>query len=325
MATLDTVINSMLTRSRAKLIMASAISGTVSAYLHAKKRVVVEDGGPSITNPLIVGLNPNVTSMEYYDQVPVDQTNEFTTVEYTMSRVVGTLIISDQEEDENQGRAQIFKILKGKLMALDESISRQFSEYHTSVGTGTDPNGLGNLIPADPTTGSIGGISLATEPQWRPSAYDFNGTLTPENIEEAFDDILELDLNRGATTDSESKTKPTVIFAGRNIYRMHKAAARDKTTIQLSETGFGKKLINLGIVGTTHNGVPLLFDEKLAADDFYMVNDQFLTLHVLRGVNMRVKQLVAPWDTDATGRRVVWEGQLCSWRNYRTHAYGTNA
>lgn len=324
MPALDTVVHSMLERSRAKLIMASALSGTVSAYLHAKKRVVVEDGGPEISNPLIVGLNPNVTSMEYYDEVPVDQTNEFDTVTYNMSRVVGTLIISEQEQDENQGRAQIFKILKGKMMALEESISRQFSAYHTGVGTGTDPNGLGNLLPADPTTGTIGGISLATESQWRPSAYDFDGTLTPENIEEAFDDIIELDLNRGATTGAEQKSKPSVVFAGRNIYRMHKAAARDKTTIQLSESGFGKKLVNLGIVGTTHNGVPLLFDEKLGANQFYVVNDAFMTLHILRGVNMKVKQLVAPWNMDAIGRRVVWEGQLCSWRNYRTHAYGTN-
>lgn len=322
MATLDTVVNAMLTRSRAKLIMASAISGTVSAYLHAKKRVVVEDGGPSITNPLIVGLNPNVASMQYYDPVPVNQTNEFTTVAYTMSRVVGSLIISDQEEDENQGRAAIFKIIKGKIEALDESISRQFATYHTSVGTGTDPNGLGNLIPADPTTGSVGGISLATESQWRSSSYDFAGTLTPENIEEAFDDIIELDLNR--STDGQSSPRPTVIFAGRNIYRMHKAAARDKTTIQLGDTGTGKKLINLGIVGTTHNGVPLLFDEKLSANTAYFVNEEYLTLHVLRGVNMRIKQLVAPWNVDATGRRVVWEGQLCSWRQYRTHAYLTN-
>jgi hypothetical protein len=322
MPALDTVINAMLTRSRAKLIMASAISGTVSAYLHAQKRVIVEDGGPSITNPLIVGLNPNVTSMQYYDQVPVNQTNEFTTVLYSMSRVVGSLIISDQEEDENQGRAAIFKILKGKIMALDESISRQFATYHTSIGTGTDPNGLGNLIPADPTTGSVGGISLASEPQWRSSSYNFAGTLTPENIEEAFDDIIELDLNR--STDGQSSPQPTVIFAGRNIYRMHKAAARDKTVIQLGETGTGKKLINLGIVGTTHNGKPLLFDEKLNPNVAYFVNDEYLTLHVLRGVNMKIKQLVAPWDTDATGRRVVWEGQLCSWRQYRTHAYLTN-
>ena len=239
MPALDTVINAMLTRSRAKLIMASAISGTVSAYLHAKKRVIVEDGGPQISNPLIVGLNPNVTSMQYYDQVPVNQTNEFTTVNYNMSRVVGSLIISDQEEDENQGRAAIFKILKGKIMALDESISRQFATYHTSIGTGTDPNGLGNLIPADPTTGSVGGISLASEPQWRSSSYNFAGTLTPENIEEAFDDIIELDLNRGS--DGQASPKPTVIFAGRNIYRMHKAAARDKTVINLGETGTGKE------------------------------------------------------------------------------------
>src|SRR6185295_7970201 len=138
MAMLDTLVHSMLERSRAKLIMASAISGSVSAYLHAKKRVVIEDGGPEITNPLITSLNPNVTSMQYYDQVPVDQTNEFNTVSYQMSRVVGTLIISDQEEDENQGRAVIFKILKGKMMALEEAIARQFATYHTSVGTGTD-------------------------------------------------------------------------------------------------------------------------------------------------------------------------------------------
>lgn len=322
MATLDTVVNAMLTRSRAKLIMASAISGTVSAYLHAKKRVVVEDGGPQISNPLITGLNPNVTSMQYYDTIPVDQTNEFSTVSYNMSRVVGSLIISDQEEDENQGRAAIFKIITGKIKALDESISRQFSTYHTSVGTGTDPNGLGNLIPADPTTGSVGGINLATESQWRPSSYNFAGTLNPENIEEAFDDILELDLNRG--TDGQKSPKPTVIFAGRNIYRMHKAAARDKAQIQLSATGTGKKLVNLGIVGTTHGGVPLLFDEKLNANVAYFVNEEYLTLHVLRGVNMKIKKLVAPWNMDATGRRVVWEGQLCSWRMYRTHAYLTN-
>jgi hypothetical protein len=322
MATLDTVINSMLTRSRAKLIMASAISGTVSAYLHAKKRVVVEDGGPSITNPIITGLNPNVASMQYYDTVPVNQTNEFSTVSYTMSRVVGSLIISDQEQDENQGRAAIFKILKGKMMALDESIKRQFATYHTSVGSGTDPNGLGNLIPADPTTGSVGGISLATEGQWRSSSYDFAGTLTPENIEEAFDDILEIDLNR--QTDGQASPSPTVVFAGRNIYRMHKAAARDKTQIELSASGFGKKLVNLGITGTTHNGRPVLFDEKLGANVAYFVNDAYLTLHVLRGANMKIKKLTAPWNVDAVGRRVVWEGQLCSWRQYRTHAYLTN-
>lgn len=293
-------------------MLASALSNAVYAYLFAQKRVKMEDGGPQISNPLITGRNPNITSMSYYDTVPVNQTNEFDTVEYTMSRVVGTVIISDQEQDENKGAAVIFKILEGKITALDESIKEKFSDYLVSTGSGTDPNGLPNLIPDDPTTGSIGGINLATESQFRPSVYDFNGGLNANNIEEAFDDII-MDLTRGSE-------KPNVIFAGRNIYRLHRTAARDKTQINLGETGNGQKMINLGIVGTTHQGTPLIFDEKLDPDSAYFINDKYLTLHILSGVNMKVKQLTAPWNVDAIGRRIVWEGQLCSWRNYRTHA-----
>jgi hypothetical protein len=307
----------MLTRSRKKLMLASALSNAVYAYLFASKRVITEDGGPQITNPLIVGRNPNITSMEYYDPIPVAQTNEFTTVQYTMSRVVGTVIISDQEQDENKGSAVIFKILEGKIKALDESIKEKFSDYLVSTGAGTDPNGLPNLIPDDPTTGSIGGINLATESQFRPSVYDFNGLLDANNIEEAFDDVL-LDLTRGTE-------KPDVLFAGRDIYRLHRTAARDKTQINLDSTGTGKSLINLGIVGTTHQGTPLLFDEKLDPDTIYFINSKYLTLHILSGVNMKVKELVAPWNVDAIGRRVVWEGQLCSWRQHRTHGKVLNS
>lgn len=317
MAALETVVHAMLTRSRKKLMLASALSNAVYAYLFAQKRVVMEDGGPQITNPLIVGRNPNVTSMSYYDQVPISQTNEFDTVEYTMSRVVGSLIISDQEQDENKGSAVIFKILEGKITALDESIKEKFSDYLVSVGAGTDPNGLPNLIPDDPTTGSIGGINLANETQWRPSVYDFAGGLDANNIEEAFDDIM-LDLTRG-------NEKPTVMFAGRNIFRLHRTAARDKQQISLDASGTaGKQMVNLGIVGTTHQGTPLIFDEKLDPNDIYFINDKYFTLHILSGVNMKVKQLTAPWNVDAIGRRVVWQGQLCSWRMHRTHGKAMN-
>ena len=309
---IETITHSMLSRSRKKLILASALSNALFKYLFAAKRVEMEDGGPEITNPLLVGRNPNVASVGYYAQVPINQTNEFDTVSYYMARVVGSLIISDREIDENTGRAVIFKILKGKMQALDESIKEKFSDYVVGAGAGTDPNGLSNLLPADPSTGTIGGINLATESQWRPSSYDFAGTLNQDNIEEAFDDIL-LDL----TLRNDS---PNVIFVGRNLYRYHRAAARQRTQISLGESGFGRKLINLGIVGTTHQGTPLIYDEKLGVDQSYFINDKFLRLHILRGVNMKVKKLTAPWNLEASGHRTVWEGQLCSWKMYRTHA-----
>ena len=310
------VLHSTLTKSRRKLVMASIKSNALMAWVFANDRVEYEDGGYNITNPLTVGRNPNVTSYSYYTPLPVNQTDEFDTVEYGYSRVAGSVIISDQEQDENSGSAAIFKLMKEKMNVLEESIKDKFSQYLYAVGGGMDPLGLGTLIPTNPTTGTLGGINRATQPQWRTSAYVFAGGMDSTNIEEVFDDVM-MDL----TLKGE---KPTVILVGRNIYRMYRQAVRDKFTIPLNEGKAGKRMFDLGFEGCLHNGVPLMYDEDCPVNYAYFINDNFLRLHMLRGVNMKVKELVAPWNVDAVGSRVVWQGQWCLWRAYRTHAVLTN-
>lgn len=312
MATLATVLASSLQRSRKKLIMASIRSNALMAWAFANDHVEYEDGGAQISNPLITGRNPNVTSMEYYDQLPVGQTNEFITVNYGWSRVVGTVIISDQEEDENRGESMIFKLMKAKMEVLEQSIKEKFTEYLYAAGGGADPLGLPSLVPDDPTTGSLGNVNRATETQWRNSAYNFAGTLDATNIEEAFDDIL-MDLTLKGD-------KPDLILAGRNIFRLYRAAVRDKIVLNLSDTGNGKRMMDLGFGGLSHNGIPLLYDEDCPVNKAYFLNSKYLRLHILKGVNMRPKTLNSPWDMDASGSRVVWQGQWCNWKQYRTHA-----
>lgn len=312
MATIDTVLSAVLERSRRKLIMASIKSNALMAWAFATKRVEFENGGHNITNPLIIGRNPNVTSYEYYDTLPVAQTNEFDKITYTWSRVAGTVIISDQEEDENRGEAAVFKILKAKMQVLEESIKEKFSSYLYSAGGGTDPLGITTLIPADPTTGTVGNINRANETQWRTSAYDFDGNLDETVIEEAFDDIL-MDL----TLKGE---KPDIIICGRNIYRSYRAAVRDKVIINMSETSNGKKMMDLGFGGVQHQNIPMMYDEDCPVTTAYFINSKYLKLHILRHVNMKVKKLSAPWNLDAKGSRVVWQGQWCLWRAFRTHA-----
>lgn len=309
---IESVLHSTLTRSRKKLVLASIKSNALMAWVFANNRVEYEDGGYNLTNPLTIGRNPNVASYEYFDQLPVAQTNEFTTIEYRWSRVAGSVIISDQEQDENQGEAAIFKLMKAKMDVLEESIKEKFAEYLYGLGVGTDPNGLGLLIPTDPTTGSLGGLSRATETQWRPSSYNFAGTLDATNIEEAFDDII---------MDTTLKDdRPQVILAGRNIYRLYRAAVRDKVVINLSESNSGKAMMDLGFKGVSHQGIPLLYDEDCPVNQAYFINDKWLKLHILKHVNMKVKDLVAPWNVDGIGKRVIWQGQWCLWKAYRTHA-----
>lgn len=310
--TLGTIIHSALDKSRKKLIMASLKSNALVAWAFANDRVETQDGGANITNPLTLGRNPNVSSYQYYDTLPVASTNEFDTIRYGWSRVAGTLIISDQEQDENKGETAIFNLLKAKLQVLEESIQEKFSGYLFATGSGTDPNGLGNLIPDDPTTGTLGGLSRATITQWRTSTYDFAGNLDSTVIEEAFDDML-MDLKLKVD-------KPTVIIAGRNIVRTYRQAVRDKTVINLSAGAAGKRMFDLGFDGIMHNNVPIMYDEDCNVNKAYFVNDKYIRLHILKGVNMKVKELAAPWTVDAVGRRVVWQGQFCSWRAFRTHA-----
>jgi hypothetical protein len=202
------------------------------------------------------------------------------------------------------------------MNVLEESIKERFSQYLYAVGGGTDPLGLGTLIPTNPNTGTLGGINRATQIQWRTSAYVFGGTMDATNIEEVFDDVL-MDL----TLKGE---RPAIILAGRNIYRMYRQAVRDKITFNLTEGKAGKRMFDLGFEGVSHNGVVMLYDEDCPVSFAYFINDKYLRLHMLKHVNMKVKELVSPWNVDAVGSRVVWQGQWCLWKAFRTHAVLTN-
>lgn len=310
------LVHAMAERSMKKLRIAAILPGGVYSYLGAAGKVKLEDGGPEIENPLLVGGNPNVGPATYYDKVPVAQTSELTTAKYEMARIVGTYVISDQEIDENMGTAKIVDIAATKMKALEIAIKKYQRTKAVGTNSGKDPLGMGNLLPETVTSGSIGNINLAAEPLFRPSVYDYNGTLTKTNIEDTFDDIL-LDLQN-------DEGKVTVIFAGRKIFNMHRQATNAKTTIQLNATGFGQKLANLGLVGTTHQGIPIIYDEEMDQDTAYFVNEDEMMIHILKSANMKMKDLQAPYDQDVIGKRYVMEYNLCSWKNYRTHALVLN-
>lgn len=308
---IETVLHSTLEKSRKKLMFAAVKANALYAYAMANNKVEYEDGGREISNPLIFGRNPNVTSYEYYDTLPIAQTSEFNTARYGWGRVAGSVIISEQEIDENRGSAEIFKILKGKMQALEESIKEKFQTYLYGAGTGKDPNGLALCIPDDPTTGTLGGINRATESQWRTMSKNYSGSLTSANIEEEFDDIL-LDMKQG------KNEKPDLILCGRNIYKMYRKAVRSKISVLADGTYAGKKMYDLGFDGVSFGGITMIYDEDCPSNKAYFINSTYLKMHVLKHVNMKVKELAAPWTQDCIGRRIIWQGQLCLWKADRT-------
>jgi hypothetical protein len=102
--------------------------------------------------------------------------------------------------------------------------------------------------------------------------------------------------------------------------RTYRQAIRDKVMITLDKSSSGKAMYDLGFEGFTHNGIPCLYDEDCGVNRVYFINSKYMRTHILKGVNMRVKNLTAPWTVDAIGKRVVWQGQFANWRCFRTHA-----
>lgn len=304
---------------RKQLIFAQLRATVLSSFLMEKKRIVFEDGGHEITNPLVVGRNPNVTSYSYYDELPVNQTEELTKVRYGFSRVAGTVIVSQQEEDENMGERAVVKIVDAKLETLKISIAERFGgEYFYGLGTGKNPNGLGLLIPDDPTEGVVGGIDRASHDYWRTLSYQFNGSLTKDNISQAFRAAF-LDMKAG------KQEKPDAIIVGRSIFEMYSDFLESKSS--LAATGFGTLTgtADYGFEALKYGHVPVLYDPNCPDDKAYLINTKYLRLHVMRHVNMKVSKLSAPWIMDANGTRITWEGQLCLWKADRTQAVINNA
>jgi hypothetical protein len=85
-------------------------------------------------------------------------------VEYGYSRVAGTVIISDQEQDENSGAAAIFKLMKEKMNVLEESIKEKFSHTCTLWVVALILWALDSLIPTNPLLAHCWWINRATQP-----------------------------------------------------------------------------------------------------------------------------------------------------------------
>ena len=109
-------------------------------------------------------------------------------------------------------------------------------------------------------------------------------------------------------------------MSGRNFYRTYRKAVRDKISILSDGNVNSKKMYDLGFDGVSFGGITMIYDEACPEDKAYVINTTYLRMHVLKQVNMKVKELTAPWKQDAIGRRIVWQGQMCLWKANRTQA-----
>ena len=134
-------------------------------------KIPAYDGGKSVVVPIL--LEPTIGGGSYsgYDLVDVTPSKGMLNVEMPWSYYWTPVVISDQEIDENAGKAKIVDILSAKIMQSEESLYGMLSDHlwhATALNGGKDLTPFPVMIAAalEATGSSYMGVDGAVYPTW---------------------------------------------------------------------------------------------------------------------------------------------------------------
>lgn len=175
------------------------------------------DGGETIFEPLEFAENGTFSWYDGYDTLDISPQEVLTAAEYNWKFCAAALSISGPEMLKNSGTSRLHSLLKARQKNVETTLENQLCTGIYSDGTGyggKQMEGLQKLIPDDPTTGTVGGISLSTNSWWQTKKYsgvtDGGAAVSSANIQ-SYMRKLWLQIVRGSEKDY-------VIAADNNFY-----------------------------------------------------------------------------------------------------------
>jgi hypothetical protein len=156
-------------------------------HLNSGGRVVMEEGGTQIVEPVLYEANSTAASYSGYDNIALTPQDGITSAIYDWKQIAASIAISGIEEAQNRGTEAIIKLLNAKIMQAEMSIKslvngQLLSSNDGTGGTAKQFNGIGGFAGSINT--AIGGIDAATNTWWNPTipASIQNATLSLVNM-----------------------------------------------------------------------------------------------------------------------------------------------
>lgn len=270
------------------------------AYLTSKSRVT-EDGGLTIREPLMYGLNNTVASYSGYDPIDVTPQDGIGYAEYNWRNVAGSITISFDDELKNNGDSAVLKLLQAKLDQLELSFTEKFDQMWFGDGTGNASKDMLGLQALIDNTGTVGGIDSSTETWWR-SVVDANMNIAT-NINE---------LNTLYNSVIRGNDRPDIEITTQAGYEKYETLASPNIRYQ------NTALAELGFEQLAHKGAALVFDAYCPSGNWFVLNSRHLKLVQHSMAWMKRFDFVRPHNQLARTALVVCVGNLIT-DNRRMH------
>lgn len=182
--------------------------------------------GPTIRERLLFaesGTFTRYSGYQFLNSKPAEIVND---AEFTPKLGAVSVVLSMEDILQNSGStAQLMNIMDVHLEAAEQELEDRFVEDVHSDGSadaGRQIGGMQLALPTDPTSGTYGGISRATNAIWRTTTYDANSDFTGYTAVNATS--IKPIMNQIVIERSRGKKGPDLILQAQEHYLAYQAA-----------------------------------------------------------------------------------------------------
>lgn len=267
-ADFNALLSTTLQNYRPTLVNNIFTSRVLLDHLNSKGKVVVEEGGTSIVEPLIYAQNSTTGSYAGYDTIDLTPQDGISAAEYQWKQMAASIAISGIEEAKNRGTEQVIKLLNAKIMQAEESVKEELNTMLYGNGTGNggkDFNGLGNIVATAGNT--VGGIDAggAGNAWWDPYVDALGGQLTQVAMATAYN------------TASRGNDHPDLIVTTQVLFERYESLLT--ANVRYQDTAKA----NLGFTNLMFKQTPVVFDVSCTATNMNFINSKYLKLTGMTG------------------------------------------
>lgn len=241
-------------------------------------------GGRYLEIPIEYAKNDTITSLSKGDTISISEVQFLTTAQFEWKFVAGSIVRYYVDDAKNKSKQQHLNWLDAKLNNLRRSMTDKFEEYFFGDGTGNgskDPEGLGNLVDATPTTArTVGNIAQTTYTWWQNKQKTASGSASVYLVTDMR--TLFNNISRGQNTDT-----PNLIVTDQTSYELYEDEVVEQKQIVNASSGDPE------FKSVTFRGQSLIWSGQCPSGYMYMLNTDYIGLEIDPEINFAATE----WKT----------------------------
>lgn len=262
----DALLSTTLQNYRPQLVDNIFKARVLLDHMNSGGRVVMEDGGTSIVEPLIYEANDTVASYSGYDAIDLTPQDGISAAEYQWKQLAVSIAISGIEEAKNRGEQAILKLLQAKIMQAEETIKKSLNDQLFSDGTGNGGKDfLGLEAIAATTNNTVGGIDASSNSWWNPYVESTAQALTASAMATAYN------------TAANGSDYPDIIVTTQTLFEKYESLLTPNVRYQDTNKA------NLGFQNLMFKQTPVVFDKAAPTGKMFFLNTKYLKLTGMNG------------------------------------------